>query len=70
VQTLPERGPIEESGRSRFGAMIYRTTLLFEKLFGLPGLDRLPDSSRFDPTPEDQRELRERLLRASEQCVG
>jgi segregation and condensation protein B len=69
VQTLSERGLIEESGRSRFGAAIYKTTPLFEKLFGLAGLDRLPDPSRFDPTPEDERELRERLLRAGEQRV-
>jgi segregation and condensation protein B len=66
VQTLTERGLIEESGRSRFGATIFKTTALFEKLFGLPGLDSLPDPSRFDPTPEDERELRERLLRAGE----
>ena len=52
-----------------FGATIYKTTPLFEKLFGLPGLDRLPDPSRFDPTPEDERELRDRLLRAGEQRV-
>jgi len=47
--------------------MVYRTTQLFEKLFGLSGLDQLPDPSRFDPTPEDERELRERLLKAGEQ---
>jgi len=69
VQTLGERGLMEESGRSRFGATIYKTTPLFEKLFGLTGLDQLPDPSRFDPTPEDERELRERLLRAGEQRV-
>ena len=67
VATLGERGLIEESGRSRFGAVIYRTTELFERLFGLAGLDELPDASRFDPTPEDATELRERLLRAGEQ---
>jgi segregation and condensation protein B len=67
VATLTERGLIEESGRSRFGAVVYRTTALFEKLFGLSGLDQLPDASRFDPTPEDERELRERLLKAGEQ---
>jgi len=67
VATLTERGLIEESGRSRFGAVIYRTTALFEKLFGLRGLDDLPDASRFDPTPEDEAELRERLMRAGEQ---
>jgi segregation and condensation protein B len=67
VATLTERGLIVESGRSRFGAVIYRTTPLFEKLFGLKGLDQLPDPSRFDPTPEVEGELRERLLRAGEQ---
>jgi alkyl hydroperoxide reductase subunit AhpC len=39
----------------------------FEKLFGLSGLDALPDPAQFDPTPEDERELRERLLKAGEQ---
>ena len=67
VATLTERGLIEESGRSRFGAMVYRTTPLFERLFGLSSLDQLPDPSRFDPTPEDEHELRERLLKAGEQ---
>jgi segregation and condensation protein B len=67
VLTLSERGLIEESGRSRFGAVTYRTTPLFERLFGLTGLDALPDPARFDPSPEDERELRERLLRAGEQ---
>ena len=67
VQTLAERGLIEESGRSRFGAAIFKTTELFERLFGLSGLDGLPDPSKFDPTPEDERELRERLLKAGEQ---
>jgi segregation and condensation protein B len=67
VQTLAERGLIEESGRSRFGAAIFKTSELFERLFGLAGLDQLPDPSRFDPSPEDERELRERLLKAGEQ---
>jgi segregation and condensation protein B len=70
VATLTERGLIEEAGRSRFGAVIYRTTPLFERLFGLASLDALPDPSRFDPTPEDETELRERLLRAGEQRAG
>jgi len=67
VTSLSERGLIEESGRSRFGATIYATTDLFERLFGLSGLDQLPDVARFDPTPEDAAELRERLLKAGEQ---
>jgi segregation and condensation protein B len=67
AQTLAERGLIEESGRSQFGAALFKTTELFERLFGLSGLDQLPDPSRFDPSPEDERELRERLLKAGEQ---
>ena len=66
VATLLERGMIEESGRSRFGAVLYRTTPLFERLFGLRGLDELPDPAGFDPSPEEEGELRERLLRAGE----
>jgi segregation and condensation protein B len=67
VGTLLERGMIEEAGRSRFGAVLYRTTELFEKLFGLAGLDAMPDPAGFDPSPEEEGELRERLLRAGEQ---
>jgi segregation and condensation protein B len=67
VGTLLERGLIDEAGRSRFGAVLYRTTELFERLFGLSGLDRLPEPGRFDPSPEEEGELRERLLRAGEQ---
>jgi segregation and condensation protein B len=67
VGTLLERGLIEESGRSRFGAVLYRTTDLFLKLFGLAGLDALPDPLAFDPSPEEEGELRERLLKAGEQ---
>ncbi len=46
---------------------MYRSTELFEKLFGLSGLDALPDPARFDPSPDDEGEIRERLLRAGEQ---
>ena len=67
VASLTERGMIEERGRTQFGAVTYATTPLFEKLFGLSGLDALPDPAQFDPTPEDERELRERLLKAGEQ---
>jgi segregation and condensation protein B len=64
--TLLERGVIEESGRSQFGASLYRTTELFLRLFGLSSLDDLPELSAFDPAPELEQELRERLLRAGE----
>lgn len=66
VATLLERGLIEESGRSRFGAVLYRTTDLFLRLFGLRSLQELPDPREFDPSPELEEQLRERLLRAGE----
>jgi segregation and condensation protein B len=68
--TLLERGLIEEGGRSQFGAILYRTTELFLRLFGLRGLDELPDASEFDPSPELEAELRDRLLRAGEARAG
>jgi segregation and condensation protein B len=68
--TLLERGLIEEAGSSQFGALLYRTTTAFLKLFGLRTLDELPDIARWDPTPEEQAELRERLLRAGEARAG
>jgi segregation and condensation protein B len=57
---------IEEAGRSRFGAVRYRTTDLFLRLFGLGSIEELPAISTYDPAPELQTELRERLLRAGE----
>lgn len=66
IGSLLERGVIEERGRSRFGAVLYRTTDLFQTLFGLNGLDELPDAARFDPSPAEAAGLRDRLLRAGE----
>jgi segregation and condensation protein B len=68
--TLLERGLIEEAGHSQFGAALYRTGIQFLKLFGLSTLDELPDVARWDPSPEEQAELRERLLRAGEARAG
>jgi segregation and condensation protein B len=68
--TLLERGMIEESGRSQFGAVLYRTSELFLRLFGLSSLQELPDITQFDPSPELQGQLRERLLRAGEARVA
>ena len=70
VITLTECGLIEESGRSRFGASVYRTIELFERVFGLAGLDDLPEPARFDPTPEIEGEIRERLHKAGEARTG
>jgi segregation and condensation protein B len=66
TSALVERGLIEESGRSQFGAVLYRTTPLFLKLFGLRSTDDLPDPAQWDPTPEEAGALRDRLLRAGE----
>jgi segregation and condensation protein B len=68
--TLLERGLIEEAGHSQFGAVLYRTSTQFLKLFGLRSLEELPDVARWDPTPQEQAELRERLLRAGEARAG
>lgn len=68
--TLLERGLIEESGRSQFGAVLYRTTPLFLKLFGLAAIADLPDPSEWDPTPDEESDLRERLLSAGDLRSG
>jgi segregation and condensation protein B len=68
--TLLERGVIEEAGRSQFGAVLYRTTPLFLKLFGLQALSELPDVAQWDPSPEEQAGLRDRLLCAGEARAG
>jgi segregation and condensation protein B len=70
VATLQDRTLIEQAGHSQFGAVLYRTSTQFLKLFGLRSLDELPDIARWDPTPEEQAELRERLLRAGEARAG
>jgi segregation and condensation protein B len=60
VASLLERGLIAEAGRENApgGAVRYRTTALFERVFGLESLAALP---RLDDLGEGE-ELRERLL--------
>jgi segregation and condensation protein B len=70
VASLLDRGLIEESGRSEFGAVTYRTTTLFLKVFGLQNTDELPDVAQWDPTPEEHSALRDRLLAAGEARAG
>jgi segregation and condensation protein B len=70
TSTLHDRGLIEEHGRSQFGAILYRTTDLFLRLFGLNTLADLPDAAQWDPTPEEEGELRDRLIRAGEARAG
>ncbi len=66
TSALNDRGLIEEAGRSQFGAVLYRTTALFLKQFGLDSPEQLPDVAQWDPSPEEAAALRERLLRAGE----
>jgi segregation and condensation protein B len=63
VAGLVERGLIAESGRDEGGAVRYRVTPLFERVFGLESLSQLP---RLDDLGSDADELRERL----EQVAG
>jgi len=70
VATLLDRGLMTESGRSEFGAVLYRTTPLFLKVFDLQSLEDLPDPAQWDPTPEEQSELRDRLLAAGDARGG
>jgi segregation and condensation protein B len=66
TSALVDRGLIEEAGRSQFGAVLYRTTPLFLKLFGLDTPEDLPDPAQWDPSPEEAGARRERLLSAGE----
>jgi segregation and condensation protein B len=65
VASLVERGLISEAGREDgpSGAIRYRTTPLFERVFGLESLAALP---RLDDLGEDRAELRDRLLEVAE----
>ena len=65
VASLVERGLISEAGREpgQGGAVRYRTTPLFERVFGLESLAALP---RLDDLGEDAAEIRERLLEVAE----
>jgi len=58
VAGLVERGLIAEAGREEGGAVRYRTTPLFERVFGLAGLSELPP---LDDLAEGAEDLRERL---------
>ena len=65
VAGLVERGLIAEAGREEGigGAVRYRTTPLFERVFGLESLSQLP---RLDDVGEDAVEIRARLETVAE----
>ena len=58
VAGLVERGLIAETGREEAGAVRYRTTPLFERVFGLESLSALP---RLDDLGGDAADIRARL---------
>jgi segregation and condensation protein B len=63
VAGLVERGLIAEAGRETAGAVRYRTTRLFERVFGLENLSALP---RLDDLGADAGEIRARLEAVAE----
>jgi segregation and condensation protein B len=65
VANLLERGLIAEAGRDNGagGAVRYRTTPLFERVFGLESLSELP---RLDDVGADTAEIRDRLHTVAE----
>ena len=66
VANLVERGLIAEAGRDNpaaGGAVRYRTTPLFERVFGLENLSELP---RLDDVGADADEIRDRLHAVAE----
>jgi len=65
VASLLERGLIAEAGRedAAGGAVRYRTTPLFERVFGLESLSQLP---RLDDLGGDVEEIRDRLHAVAE----
>ncbi|HET8528592.1 MAG TPA: SMC-Scp complex subunit ScpB [Gaiellaceae bacterium] len=64
VANLVERGLIAEAGREEAGAIRYRTTPLFERVFGLESLSALP---RLDDVGADADAIRDRLHAVAEQ---
>ncbi len=69
VASLAERGLIAEAGRESDagGAIRYRTTPLFERVFGLESLSALP---RLDDLGAGQAEIRARLETVAGQRAG
>jgi segregation and condensation protein B len=72
VAGLVERGLVAEAGRSDGpgGAVLYRTTHAFQRLFGLESRSELPPLSEFEVSDEDARALRARLHIVADQRAG
>jgi segregation and condensation protein B len=61
MTNLLDRGFVEEAGRSQSGAVLFRTTALFERAFGLQSVSSLPEIDGFAPGPDEMARLREQL---------
>ncbi|MHB1324918.1 MAG: SMC-Scp complex subunit ScpB [Thermoleophilia bacterium] len=67
VANLLDKGLVVEAGRAQqTGAVKYRTTEAFEKLFGLADMADLPSLEGFEATAADVEELREKLHLAAD----
>jgi segregation and condensation protein B len=65
IAGLVERGLVTEGGRdNEFGAIRYRTTPLFERVFGLESLAALP---RVEDLGDDAEQIRARLEAVAQQ---
>jgi segregation and condensation protein B len=65
VASLVERGLLEEAGRpGEGGAMLYRTTRLFQERFDLRGPGDLPPLERFELSGPEAERVRSRLVEA------
>jgi segregation and condensation protein B len=65
VASLVERGLLEEAGRpGEGGAMLYRTTRLFQERFDLRGPGDLPPLERFELSGPEAERVRSRLVDA------
>lgn len=71
VASLVERGLLEEAGRpGDGGAMLYRTTRLFQQRFDLRGPGDLPPLERFELSGPEAERVRSRLVQAGHLAGG
>jgi segregation and condensation protein B len=72
VANLLERGLIEDAGRADTpgNPVVYRTTTVFRRTFGLEDDEALPALTQFELTESDHRALRARLHLVADQRAG
>jgi len=72
VANLLERGLIEDAGRAETpgNPVVYRTTTVFRRTFGLEDDEALPALTQFELTESDHQALRARLHLVADQRAG